>query len=161
MRNQPMQPPRPMTSRPTWPTPTTPQAPSTPIPLPTKPSPTPLLTPRATQQQRPPPHQRLPPRRTGPPPKPPHNQKGVEKRVKTPLPLLTNRFVTNWISRQRTSKPAKTCCVTPIFRIGGTTPPIPISTPMRCKRRIRWAPRYGSSTARPRRNCPTSSAWRI
>ena len=78
------------------------------------------------------------------------------------LPLRTTRFVTSWISHQRTSRLTKLFFVRHCFQIGRTTLPAPSSAAlMRCKRRILRPHRYGSYTIKLRLNCPIRNGSRI
>ncbi len=80
---------------------------------------------------------------------------------RSPNTLTTAKSETSWISRWRTSKNAPFSCVRQCSRTGTTTPPAPISAiQMTCRKRIRWARRYGSSTARPKLNYPIKSGWK-
>ena len=77
------------------------------------------------------------------------------------LPLRTTRFVTNWISYQRTKTFPEISSARDSCRIGRTTLPAPTSaTLMRCKRRILLPHKYGSFTPRLRLNYPSRSEWR-
>ena len=84
---------------------------------------------------------------------------GACRSAKQPtLPLRTARFVTSWISHQRTSGLTKTLFVRDRLQIGRTALPAPSSaTLMRCKRRILRPHRHGSYTTKLRLNAQSGT----